>query len=82
MSKSEVEKHTVHRFLPTDWLRVAPLMGMAPDGTLSEIRPAGVEEESRFRANKFPYAEAHGIGLSGGGLDVSLSAMAVRNQPA
>lgn len=50
-------------------------MGMQEDGTLTEIRPSGVEETSRFRANKFPYAEAHGIGLSGGGLDASLAAM-------
>ena len=53
--------------------------GMQEDGTLAEIRPAGVEEESRFRANKFPYAEAHGIGLSGSGLDVSLAAMVGKN---
>lgn len=49
--------------------------GMQEDGTLTEIRPGQVEEISRFRANKFPYAEAHGIGLSGGGLDESLAAM-------
>ena len=35
------------------------------------MREANMEETSRFRANKFPYAEAHGIGLSGGGLDMS-----------
>ena len=53
---------------------------MQEDGTLVEIRPGKVEEVSRFRANKFPYAEAHGIGLSGGGLDVSLETMAGKTE--
>ena len=53
---------------------------MQDDGTLIEIRPGQVEEISRFRAHKFPYAEAHGIRLSGGGLDVSLAAMAGKTE--
>lgn len=80
VSKAEVEKHTVHRFLPTEWLRVCALVSLDEHGQQVEIRPPGVEEESRFRANKFPYAEAHGIGLSGGGLDVSLQALAGKTE--
>ena len=74
VSKAEVEKHTVHRFLPTEWVRQCPLLTLGEDGP-NEVRPANVEENSRFRPNKFPYAEAHGIGLSGGGLEMGMDAL-------
>jgi len=69
--RSALEKHTVHRHLLFEWTRQVPLVQLQEDGTESTLRLAGATEHSRFRKNGFPYQDAHGMGLSSGGLEES-----------
>jgi len=67
LKRTDVEKHTRHRFLAVEWDRNVPLKTLEEDGTEKVVRPC-CQEYSRLRKNAFPYADSHGLGISSGGI--------------
>jgi hypothetical protein len=72
---AEIEKHVQHRFLGIQWVRSVDLITIDDAGEETMLRPAGSDERTRFRKNKFPYSEAHGLGISTGGAVTSLESL-------
>ena len=74
VSREEVDKHTVHRHLAVPWTRSVPLVMLDEQGAEQVLREPQSEEKSRFRQNKFPYADSHGISVSSGGAELRVGA--------
>eukprot|EP01052_Picozoa_sp_SAG31_P056647 SAG31_NODE_16328_length_713_cov_1.169381_1_plen_110_part_10 len=53
-------------------MRAVDLIAIDDQGTETVLRSRGSDEMSRFRKNRFPYSEAHGLGISTGGATQTL----------
>jgi hypothetical protein len=66
--RSVIEKLTLHRYVSAHWTRTHESLLAEESGKMTELRPKGAREHSRFRKNAFPYAPLHGLGLLSGGI--------------
>jgi hypothetical protein len=69
LPRSAVERHAHERYLSIEWTRLVPLFTVDDDGGESVLREQGTLEQTRVRANIYPYCDSHGLGLGGGGVD-------------
>ena len=66
VKRSYFEKSTAIRYFPVAWQRQVDLVVLDEHGQTTVLRPVGSQEYSRIRRNRFPYAPAHGMGVTSG----------------
>eukprot|EP00455_Lapot_gusevi_P000327 TRINITY_DN10154_c0_g1_i4.p1 TRINITY_DN10154_c0_g1~~TRINITY_DN10154_c0_g1_i4.p1 ORF type:complete len:430 (+),score=76.09 TRINITY_DN10154_c0_g1_i4:181-1470(+) len=72
VKRSTIEEHTNHRYMALPWPRRVPLMTIDEAGQEKILRDTGIMEYGRLRKNGFPYADSHGMCVSGGGVEEGL----------
>ena len=78
--RSEMEQHTIAKYIAYEWKRRIPLVSWEPGRGLWTVRRTGARETSRIRANECPYADSHGMSVSSSGVLESFSNRAAPGQ--